>query len=117
MPQRSGQPPLPSRQQLASLRDFVHGRTYSAASVAIRIDGAPPHAEGSPLDDVSKVANALYEVVNALGRPVLDAVSSGRPNDEACDSWVALLLIAQHWRDSPDLPADLKALVDGALPL
>ncbi|MEU0982984.1 hypothetical protein ABZ488_27530 [Streptomyces griseus] len=66
---------------------------------------------------MSKVANALYKVVNALGRPVLDAVSSGQPNDEARDSWVALLLIAQHWRNSPDLPADLKALVDGALPL
>ncbi|MFJ8045517.1 hypothetical protein ACIRBX_33915 [Kitasatospora sp. NPDC096147] len=111
------QPHLPSRQQLAGLRDFVHGRTYSAAWVAVRPDGAPPHAEGSPLDDVGKVADALYEVVNALGRPVPDAVHSGQPNEEACDSWVALLLIARHWRDSPDLPANLKALVDGALPL
>ncbi len=48
---------------------------------------------------------------------VLDAVYSGQPNDEACYSWVALLLIAQRWRDSPDLPADLKALVGGAFPL
>ncbi|MFJ4679225.1 hypothetical protein [Kitasatospora sp. NPDC088783] len=55
--------------------------------------------------------------MNALGRPVLEAVYSGQPDDEAHGSWVALLLIAQHWRDSPDLPANLKAMVDGALPL
>lgn len=44
-----------------------------------------------------------------------DAVFSS--NAEARDAWVALLLIAQNWRDSPDLPADLKTLVDQALPL
>lgn len=108
---------LPSRDQLGSLRDYLHGRTYSAASVSVRLDGAPPHAAGSPLEDVSKVSGALYVVINVLSRRVLDAVYSGQSSTEARDAWIALLLIAQSWRDSPELPADLKALVDEALPL
>ncbi|MFF4244933.1 hypothetical protein ACFYY2_10720 [Streptomyces sp. NPDC001822] len=66
---------------------------------------------------MSRVSNALYEVVYGFARRVLDAVFSGQSNAEARDGWVALLLIAQNWRDSPDLPADLKSLVDEALPL
>ncbi|MFF2009325.1 hypothetical protein ACFVWY_09660 [Streptomyces sp. NPDC058195] len=66
---------------------------------------------------MSKVSNALYEVVDGLARRVLDAVPSGQPNAEARDAWGALLLIAQNWRDSPDLPADLKTVDDKALPL
>ncbi|MFJ8159043.1 hypothetical protein [Streptomyces sp. NPDC094468] len=66
---------------------------------------------------MSKVSNALYEVVDGLARRVLDAVFSGQSNAEARDAWVALLLIAQNWRDSPDLPADLKTVVDEVLPL
>lgn len=66
---------------------------------------------------MSKVSNALYEVVDGLARRVLDAVFSRQSNAEARDAWVALLLIAQNWQDSPDLPADLKTMVDEALPL
>ncbi|MEU9298697.1 hypothetical protein [Streptomyces sp. NPDC048266] len=66
---------------------------------------------------MSKVSDALYEVVDGLARQVLDAVFSGQPNTEAHGAWVALLLIAQNWRDSPDLPAELKTMVDEALPL
>ncbi|MER5896404.1 hypothetical protein [Streptomyces sp. NPDC001876] len=66
---------------------------------------------------MSKVSNALYEVVDSLARRVLDAVFSGQSNAEAGNAWVALLLIAQNWRDSPDLPTDLKTVVDEALPL
>ncbi|MFE7268322.1 hypothetical protein ACFU9B_41060 [Streptomyces sp. NPDC057592] len=66
---------------------------------------------------MSKVSNALYVVVDGLARQVLDAVFFGQSNAEARDAWVALLLIAQNWRDSPDLPADLKTVVDEALPL
>ncbi|MFF9131534.1 hypothetical protein ACF1AY_38650 [Streptomyces sp. NPDC014776] len=66
---------------------------------------------------MSKVSNALYEVVDGLARRVLDAVFSGQSNAEARDAWVALLLIAQNWQDSPDLPTDLKTMVDEALPL
>ncbi|MCQ1580603.1 hypothetical protein [Streptomyces parvus] len=117
MSQSPDQPLLPSRHQVGSLRDFLHGRTYSAASLTIRLDGAPSHAAGSPLDDVSKVSGALYEVVDGLARQVLDAVFSGQPNAEARGAWVALLLIAQNWRDSPALPAELKTMVDEALPL
>ncbi|AXE76616.1 hypothetical protein [Streptomyces atratus] len=66
---------------------------------------------------MGKGSNALYAVVDGLARRVLDAVFSGRSNAEARDAWVALLLIAQNWRDSPDLPTDLKTVVDEALPL
>ncbi|GGT51848.1 hypothetical protein [Streptomyces atratus] len=66
---------------------------------------------------MGKVSNALYAVVDGLARRVLDAVFSGQSNAEARDAWVALLLIAQNWRDSPDLPTDLKTVVDEALPL
>ncbi|QYA98288.1 hypothetical protein KZO11_34195 [Streptomyces anulatus] len=69
------------------------------------------------MDDVSRVSNALYEVVDGLARRVLDAVFSGQSNSEAREAWVALLLVAQNWRDSPDLPADLTTMVDEALPL
>ncbi|MFC8706643.1 hypothetical protein ACFUIV_31275 [Streptomyces anulatus] len=66
---------------------------------------------------MSRVSNALYEVVDGLARRVLDAVFSGQPSSEAREAWVALLLIAQNWRDSPDLPSDLTTMVDEALPL
>ncbi|MGW1654618.1 hypothetical protein [Streptomyces atratus] len=66
---------------------------------------------------MGKVSNALYAVVDGLARRVLDAFFSGQSNAEARDAWVALLLIAQNWRDSPDLPTDLKTVVDEALPL
>ncbi|MFJ8803111.1 MULTISPECIES: hypothetical protein [unclassified Streptomyces] len=66
---------------------------------------------------MGKVSNALYEVVDGLARRVLDAAFSEQSDAEARDAWVALLLIAQNWRDSPDLPTDLKAVVDDALPL
>ncbi|MCX5400672.1 hypothetical protein [Streptomyces sp. NBC_00102] len=117
MSQSPDRPLLPSRQQVGNLREFLHARTYSAASVTIRLDGAPAHAAGSPLDDVSKVSDALYEIVDGLARRVLDAVFSGQSDAEARDAWVALLLVAQNWRDAPGLPADLKTLVDEAFPL
>ncbi|WP_431987083.1 hypothetical protein [Streptomyces griseoflavus] len=66
---------------------------------------------------MSQVSDALYEVVDGLARQVLDAVFSGQPKAEARGAWVALLLIAQNWRDSPDLPPELKTMVDEALPL
>ncbi|MEU8795692.1 hypothetical protein [Streptomyces sp. NPDC048643] len=66
---------------------------------------------------MGKVSNALYEVVDGLARRVLDPVFSEQSDAEARDAWVALLLIAQNWRDSPDLPTDLKTVVDDALPL
>ncbi|WP_406468894.1 hypothetical protein [Streptomyces sp. NBC_01594] len=66
---------------------------------------------------MSKVSGALYSVINVLSRRVLDAVYSGESDAEAREAWVELLLIAQNWRDSPDLPADLKTLVDEAIPL
>ncbi|ROV67030.1 hypothetical protein D3105_18835 [Streptomyces globisporus] len=69
------------------------------------------------MDDVSRASNALYEVVDRLARRVLDAVFSGQSNSEAHDAWVELLQIAQNWRDSPALPADLKTMVEEALPL
>ncbi|MFJ9924337.1 hypothetical protein ACIRSF_34195 [Streptomyces rubiginosohelvolus] len=69
------------------------------------------------MDDVSRASNALYEVVDGLARRVLDAAFSGQSNSEAREAWVALLLIAQNWRDSPDLPAELKTMVGEALPL
>ncbi|MFD6293824.1 hypothetical protein ACFWFU_03200 [Streptomyces sp. NPDC060235] len=66
---------------------------------------------------MGKVSNALYEVVDGLARRGLDAVFSEQSGAEARDAWVALLLIAQNWRDSPDLPTDLKGAVDDAIPL
>ncbi|MFG2454562.1 hypothetical protein ACGFSG_34925 [Streptomyces sp. NPDC048512] len=117
MSQSPDQPFPPSLDQIGGLRNFLHGRTYSATSVTIRLDGAPPHDAGSPLDDVAKVSNALYAVVDGLARRVLDAAFSEQADTEARDAWVALLLIAQNWRDSPDLPTNLKTVVDDALPL
>ncbi|GLF95143.1 terpene synthase family protein [Streptomyces yaizuensis] len=99
-----------------TLPGYRVNRLHNIASLPY-VTGAPSHVAGSPLDDVSRVSNALYEVVDGLARRVLDAVSSGQSNAEARDAWAALLLIAQNWRGSPDLPADLKTVVDEALPL
>lgn len=113
------QPPqqvLPSRQQLAEVRDFLHGRAYAAAGVALQPAGEPPHAEGSPVADARHVSRALYMVVNMLSRRVLDAAHSGRAGDDVHSSWGALLLVAHEWRDSPDMPESLKALVGAYFP-
>ncbi|WP_327289467.1 hypothetical protein [Streptomyces sp. NBC_01198] len=59
---------------------------------------------------------ALYAVVNVRSRRVLDAVDSGQSAASAREAWLAAMLIARWWRDSPDMPEELKVLVEGALP-
>jgi hypothetical protein len=103
--------PLPTRQQLGALRDFLHGRTYSAASTAIQLAGEPPHADDSPMADVRKTSQALYEVVNVLSRRLLDDLCRGLTGSQAEEAWIALLVIARVWRDSPGMPEDVRALV------
>jgi hypothetical protein len=111
VPENADQPSLPTRHQLARLRDFLHGRAYAAGAIAIRLDGEPPHPEGSPIADAGHAAQALYVVVNVLSRRVLDAVYSGRSGDAARDAWGSLLVMAHEWRESPDMPEELKELV------
>ncbi|MFI1811289.1 hypothetical protein ACH414_13300 [Streptomyces sp. NPDC020422] len=96
---------LPTWDQVATLRDFIHGRTYAAAVPIIRLNGEPPHAPGSALARVAEVNGALYEVTSHLCRRLYDELESGHPGPIAHASWDALLTITAAWRDDPELPA------------
>lgn len=108
MTERIGQPSLPTRVQLCALRDFVHGRSYSAGSVAIRLPGEPPHAADS---DVARASGALYDVTNVLCKRLFAEIDTGQPGVAAELAWEALLAIADAWRDAPNVPAELRKLV------
>lgn len=116
MTERIVQPSLPTRDQLCALRDFVHGRSYSAGSVAIRLPGEPPHAADSGVADVARASGALYDVTNVLCKRLFAEIDSGQPGVAAELAWEALLAIADAWRDAPNVPAELRKLVcDAAL--
>ncbi|MFB6831119.1 hypothetical protein [Streptomyces hydrogenans] len=104
---------LPTWDQVATLRDFIHGRTYAAAVPIIRLNGEPPHAPGSALARVAEVNGALYEVTSHLCRRLYDELESGHPGPIAHASWDALLTITAAWHEDPELPD----WVNGLLPV
>ncbi|WP_053846125.1 hypothetical protein [Streptomyces sp. NRRL B-24085] len=107
----SVQHPLPTRDQVAALRDFIDGRTYAAAAVTIRLKGEPPHAPGSALARVAEVNGALYDVTCRLYRRLYEQLDSGHPGPVAQASWDALLTIAAAWREDPELPSWVNGLL------
>ncbi|WP_157536063.1 hypothetical protein [Kitasatospora mediocidica] len=113
MIERITQTSLPTRDQLCALRDFVHGRSYSAGSVAIRLPGQPPHAADSGVADAARASGALYDVTNVLCKRLLAELDAGQPGAAAELAWEALLAIAGAWRDAPNVPAELPKLVAG----
>ncbi|WP_157597188.1 hypothetical protein [Streptacidiphilus rugosus] len=111
MPGPAAPSPLPTRQQLAELRNFVLERARTTAAIALQLNGEPPHPDPTALADARHAGRALYMVVNMLSRRVLDAVHSGQPSEAARDAWGSLLVVADEWRDSPEMPEGLGALV------
>ncbi|MES9558752.1 MULTISPECIES: hypothetical protein [unclassified Streptomyces] len=114
MTERIAQPSLPTGDQLCALRDFVHGRSYSAGSVAIRLPGEAPHAADSGVADAARASGALYDVTNVLCKRLFAELDAGQPGAAAEVAWEALLAIASAWRDAPNLPVELRKLVSGA---
>ncbi|MFG2909786.1 hypothetical protein ACGF13_32605 [Kitasatospora sp. NPDC048286] len=108
MTERTVRPTLPTREQLRALRDFVHGRSYSAGSVAIRLPGEPPHPSDSGMADVSRASGALYDVTNLLCKRLLAELDRGQPGAAAEAAWEALLAIVGAWRDASNVPAELR---------
>ncbi|WP_085214341.1 hypothetical protein [Streptomyces sp. Amel2xC10] len=100
----SGQGSLPMWDQVAALRDFIHGRTYAAAVPTIRLNGEPPHAPDSALARVAEVNQALYQVTSHLCSRLYAELETGRPGPLAKASWQALVSIAEVWREDPELP-------------
>ncbi|RKE05032.1 hypothetical protein BX266_7278 [Streptomyces sp. TLI_171] len=107
----SPQPSLPTWDQVVTLRDFIHGRTYAAAVPTIRLNGEPPHAPGSALARVAEVNGALYEVTSHLCRHLYAELATGRPGPVAEESWAALASIAAAWREDPELPGWMSELL------
>jgi hypothetical protein len=105
---------LPTREQLQALRNFVHGRSFSAGSVAIRLPGDPPHAEDSGVADAARAAGALYGVTDVLCKRLFAELDAGQPGLAAEVAWEALLAIASAWSGSPDMPAELREVLHGA---
>jgi hypothetical protein len=70
----SGQGSLPTRERVIELRDFIHGRTYAAVALTIRVDGEPPHAPESDLARVAEASQALYQVTSHLCSTLLRRV-------------------------------------------
>ncbi|MFF2748383.1 hypothetical protein ACFVVA_22945 [Kitasatospora sp. NPDC058048] len=114
MTERAVQQSLPTRDQLGALRDFVHGRSCSAGSVAIRLPGEPPHASDSGVADAARASGALYDVTNLLCKRLFAELDTGRPGAAAEVAWEALLAIAGAWRNAPNVPAELRDLLPGA---
>ena len=102
---------LPSRRQLACLRDFLHDRVRSAGAAALRSEDESAPAEGSSEGDARHAERALTLVVNLLSRRVLDAVYAGDADDAARYAWELLQAIAREWHDSPEMPHELRELV------
>ncbi|MGW0842676.1 hypothetical protein ACWD26_21425 [Streptomyces sp. NPDC002787] len=103
--------PLPTRDQVIALRDFVHGRIYAAVALTIRVDGEPPHAPGSDLARVSEAGQALHRVTSHLCGRLLDELATGRAGPVAEASWESLVSIIEAWREDPDLPEGMKELM------
>ncbi|GAA3003127.1 hypothetical protein GCM10010519_39030 [Streptomyces lactacystinicus] len=114
MTERTVQQTLPTRDELRVLRDFVHGRSYSAGSVAIRLPGEPPHPADSGIADASRASGALHDVTNILFRRLLAELDTGQPGAAAEAAWEALLAIVGAWRDAPNVPAELRKLASHA---
>ncbi|MFJ4714118.1 hypothetical protein [Streptomyces sp. NPDC088785] len=105
---------LPTREQLRALRDFVHGRSHSAGSVAIRLPGEPFHPADSGVADAARAAGAVYDVTNVLCRRLLTELDTGQPGAAAEVLWDALIATAGAWRDAPNMPTELRKLVADA---
>ncbi|MFD5082542.1 hypothetical protein ACFWOG_07860 [Kitasatospora sp. NPDC058406] len=114
MTERPVQPSLPTRDQLSALRGFVHGRSYSAGSVAIRLPDELPQASDSGVADAARASGALYDVTNVLCKRLFAELDTGQPGAAAEVAWEALLAIAGAWRDAPNVPAELRDLLPGA---
>lgn len=109
-----GQPCLPTIDQLCALRDFIHGRTYHASSIAIRFRGEPDHPAGSAIAEVPRVSQAVYDVVRRLSMQLYAELEAGQPGPSADAAWAVILTIAAVWRNSPDLPEELRPLLQAA---
>ncbi|MFC8198163.1 hypothetical protein ACFUTV_22590 [Streptomyces sp. NPDC057298] len=107
----SGQGSLPTRERVIELRDFIHGRTYAAVALTIRIDGESPHAPESDLARVAEASQALYQVTSHLCRRLLAELATGRPGSVAEASWEALISISEAWREDRDLPEGMRELM------
>ncbi|WP_327129746.1 hypothetical protein [Streptomyces sp. NBC_01727] len=107
----SGQHSLPTWEQVAGLRDFIHARTYAAAAPTIRINGELPHAPGSALARVAEVNQALYQVTSHLCSELYAQLKTGSPGLTAGVSWKALVSIAAVWREDPELPDWMRDLL------
>ncbi|MFC9330852.1 hypothetical protein [Kitasatospora sp. NPDC057015] len=114
MTERIAQPSLPTGDQLRALRDFVHGRSYSAGSVAVRLPGEAPLAADSAVADAARVAGALYDVTDVLCERLFAELDAGQPGTGAEVAWEALLAITGVWRDAPEVPAELRELLADA---
>ncbi|MFG2712018.1 hypothetical protein ACGFX2_15895 [Streptomyces goshikiensis] len=112
----SAQLPLPTRDQLCALRDFIHGRTYHAGSVAIRFREEPAPAAGSAMAEVPRVSQAVYDVTDHLVTRLFDELDAELPGPSTEATWNAILVIAAVWRDSPDMPEELRRLIGDAGP-
>ena len=107
----SAQRSLPTWDQVAALRDFIHGRTYAAAAPTIRLNGEPPHAPGSDLARVAEVNQALYQVTSHLCSKLYAELEAGSPGPLAAASWEAIVSIAEVWREDPELPDWVRELL------
>ncbi|MEY9988539.1 hypothetical protein ABIE67_000571 [Streptomyces sp. V4I8] len=102
---------LPTWNQVAALRDFIHGRTYAAAAPTIRLNGEPPHAPDSDLARVAEVNEGLYQVTSHLCSCLYAELETGRPGPLAAASLEALISIAEVWREDPELPVWMRELL------
>lgn len=61
--------------------------------------------------EVLRVSQAVYDVVRRLSKQLYGELEEGRPGPSAEAAWEVILTIAAVWRDSPDLPEELRPLI------
>ncbi|MGH4036011.1 hypothetical protein ACQB60_44750 [Actinomycetota bacterium Odt1-20B] len=97
--------PLPTREQVVALRDFIHDRTYAAAAATLLRPGEPPHAPDSCLARVGEVSQALHQATDHLSSRLDTELAADQPGPVAKALRDALTSIAEVWRDDPEFSA------------
>ncbi|MET8827289.1 hypothetical protein ABZX40_15025 [Streptomyces sp. NPDC004610] len=66
------------------------------------------------MSEVHRVSQAVYDVVHRLSMQLYAELEEGHPGPSAEAAWEVFLTIAAVWRDSPDLPEELRPLIPDA---
>ncbi|MFJ9777762.1 hypothetical protein ACIRVF_42075 [Kitasatospora sp. NPDC101157] len=110
------EPPLPTLQQLRDLHDFIDGQAYAALGPVIRIPGTTHPLRDEQRTVVRNAVQAVFAASQHLYQALWHYLGHDQPDPTARACWAALQALATPWRDHPDLPDHLRALLNPPTP-